>query len=187
MRLLWPVALLWCTAIHGATVYKTVDENGVVSFSDAPPEDETATETLEIDVPVAQSPDDYLENLEAMRETTDRMAADRREREKHRAELRERQEQNKVVPLPSQPTQGYSDYTTYYPTYPVYRPRPGYPPWRPGHRPKPTHPIARPPVHPAYPGRGSANSQLMRPLVSPQNQGTANAQLKRPITSSRRD
>ncbi len=187
MRLLLPVCLLWGAAVHGATVYKTVDENGVVSFSDAPPEDETAAETLQIDVPAAQSPDEYLENLEAMRETTDRMAADRREREKHRAELREIQEKSAATPLPSEPGPGYTDYTTYYPAYPVYRPRPGYPPWRPGHRPGPTHPIARPPVHPVYPGSGSANSQLMRPIVSPQNQGGSNAQLKRPITSSRRD
>lgn len=187
MHRLLPAFLLWGATVYGATVYKTVDENGVVSFSDAPPEDGAAAETLRIDVPAAQSPDDYLKNLEAMRETTDRMAEDRREREKHRAELREIQEKRDVPPPSAGPGSGLTDYTTFYPAYPVYRPRPGFPPWRPGYRPRPEHPIARPPRHPSWPGDSATNSQLMRPLVSPQSHGASNAQLKRPITSSRRD
>ncbi len=187
MRLLLPVLLLWGSAVYSATVYRTVDENGVVSFSDTPPEGDTAAEALQIDVPAAQSPDTYLDNLEAMRETTDRMAQDRREREKHRAELRKMRAAGQPEPLPLPVSQGYSGYTSYYPAYPVYRPRPGIPPWRPGHRPGPEHPIARPPLYSGPGVYGSSNSQLMRPIVSSPHRGASNAQLQRPMVSAPRD
>ena len=74
---------------ESAVVYKSVDEQGVVSFSDVPPENSGAVEQLEINATQANSTGEYLENFEAMRETTDRMAEDRRAREKHRAEMRE--------------------------------------------------------------------------------------------------
>lgn len=153
---------------QGTTVYRHVDENGVVTFSDTPPAGEQAAETVNIVTPAAQDPDAYLDNLDAMRETTDRMAADRREREKHRAELREINER-------SQPPQDsrvveYREYSDYWPVYggPVYT-HPGRPPWRPGYRPRPEHPIARPPYRPAPPGiQPGPNSQLMRPILSNQ-------------------
>lgn len=143
-------------------VYKTVDENGVVSFSDTPPADEQEVEVLQIDAPPAQAPEDHLEQLNAMRETTDRMAADRREREKHRAELREINARSQQAAEPQ--VVEYRNTTDYWPVYgaPVYG-HPGRPPYRPGYRPKPEHPIARPPVRPAAPG--GSNSQLMRPIL----------------------
>jgi hypothetical protein len=151
---------------QGTTVYRHVDENGVVTFSDTPPVGEQDAETLNIATPAAQDPDAYLENLDAMRETTDRMAADRREREKHRAEMREINESK-------QPSQGsqvveYREYSDYWPVYggPVYGGG-GRPPWRPGYRPKPEHPIARPPYRPSPQGiQPGSNSQLMRPILS---------------------
>jgi hypothetical protein len=159
---------LGVTAAHGqeTTVYRHVDEKGVVTFSDTPPAGEVEADTLSISTPAAQDPDAYLENLDAMRETTDRMAADRREREKHRAELRELNAQNQA----SQETQvvEYREYSDYWPVYrsPIYT-NPGRPPWRPGYRPKPEHPIARPPYRPAQPGiQPGPNSQLMRPILS---------------------
>ena len=172
MRLQWLVIALWLTLTgaaalaQGTTVYRHVDQNGVVTFSDTPPEGEQDAETLNIATPAAQDPDAYLENLDAMRETTDRMAADRREREKHRAEMREINQSN-------QPSQGsqvveYREYSDYWPVYggPVYGGG-GRPPWRPGYRPKPEHPIARPPYRPSPQGiQPGPNSQLMRPILS---------------------
>lgn len=179
------LALLGSPLVLGETVYRTVDENGVVSFSDIPPADDVEAETIIVDTPQAQSPEAARQRLEDMRETTDRMAADRREREKHRAEMRELQARSQ----PAQRT-GYADdyYDDYYPVYTSGRiHRRNYyagTPWRPGHRPgigprppRPEHPIARPPLRPGldyrpgYPPQANvnlgSNSQLMRPIVSP--------------------
>ena len=151
--------MLWTSVGLATTVYKTVDENGVVSFSDSSSQGMEA-EVLHIATPPAQPAGDQTANLEAMRETTDRMAADRREREKHRAELKELAStpQNAAAP-------GYIDsYSTavgggyYYP--------PGRPSWRPGNGPKPEHPIVRPPLLPTSSAFRGANSQLMRPMLS---------------------
>ena len=170
----------------GATVYRTVDENGVVSFSDAPPEGDPMAESITIDTPQPQSPEAARQRLEDMRETTDRMASDRREREKHRAEMRELQARSQPAPQTGYSERYDDDY--YYPVYTssrVHR-RSSYggTPWRPGHRPdvgirppRPEHPIARPPLRPGIGYRPvnrpqgnvnlGSNSQLMRPIVSP--------------------
>ena len=157
-----PALLLVTVFASAQQVYKTVDENGVVSFSDTPPADEQDVEVLEIKTPAAQAPEDHLERLDAMRETTDRMAADRREREKHRAELREINSRNQQALEPQ--VVEHRNTTDYWPIYggPVYG-YPGRPPYRPGYRPRPEHPIARPPVRP--PVSGGSNSQLMRPIL----------------------
>ncbi len=136
------LTLLVGTYAQAATVYKTVDEDGVVSFSDTKPVSNEPVETLKIN---AQAPPGSAEEeqrrLEEMRETTDRMAADRMAREKQRAEQRQQQPQT----TPQQPD--YTDYMGYttgssrYYRYPVRRPivRP---------HPIPSHPIARPPIRP---------------------------------------
>jgi hypothetical protein len=151
--------MLWTSTGLATTVYKTVDENGVVSFSDSSSQGEEV-EVVHIATPAAQPAGDQAANLEAMRETTDRMAADRREREKHRAEVKELAStpQNSAAP----------DYIDSYSTavgggyyYPPVRP-----PWRPGYRPKPEHPIVRPPLSPDGSVFRGANSQLMRPMLS---------------------
>jgi hypothetical protein len=157
------VFLMLCSGAGFAatTVYKTVDDKGVVSFSDKSPEEGEA-EVLQINTATPQPDGETLANLEAMRETTDRMAADRREREKHRAELRDiaarKQAYQATPPV----------YTQYYP-YPVYSRnpvRPGRPPYHPGYGPKPVHPIVRPPLRTGSGTFSSTNSQLMRPIVS---------------------
>jgi hypothetical protein len=151
-------------AAYSTTVYKTVDEHGVVSFSDLPPKGEVAAEILQITTSQPQSPEEHLARLEAMREATERLASDRREREKHRAELREIRARTESYQVPEQPD--YSRYADYYPLNTrSYNRRPR-PPYRPIHRPKPEHPIARPPMRPGNGGSGSSNAQLMRPLVS---------------------
>ena len=136
------LALLYCLPAQSATVYKTVDEAGVVSFSDTKPAGDTPTETLKINAPApAISAEEQQQRLQDMSEATDRMAADRMAREKHRAELRQQQEPQQAAP--QQPD--YTDYMGYsaggsgYRNYPIRRPG-----LRP--RPKPEHPIARPPV-----------------------------------------
>ncbi len=167
MRIAHVLVIVLCNsaAVYGAeTVYKTVDEQGVVSFSDVPPEDGVKAETLQVQAP-APLGDEYQENLEAMRETTDRMAADRRERERHQAELRELDARAN----PPAQTVNYES-PDYFPVYGggYYNRRRDY--WY-GGRPKPEHPIARPPLRPrptpAYPMKN--NSQLMRPIVSGNN------------------
>lgn len=147
--LLLPISL-YCLTASAATVYKTVDENGVVSFSDTPPATDAPVETMKIDAPTPEVSADEQQRLQDMRETTDRMAADREAREQQRAELRKEQSQ------PATPAPDYTDYmgysggsTGYYDRYPLRRP--GY---RPGLKPRPEQPIARPPVaRPARPRR----------------------------------
>jgi hypothetical protein len=184
-RLLVVLILLGAPLAWSETVYRTVDEKGVVSFSDSPPADDVEAEKITIDAPQPQSPEAARQRLEDMRETTDRMAADRREREKHRAEMRELQARSQPVQRTAYADDYYDDY------YPVYtsgrihrRNYYGGTPWRPGHRPgigprppRPEHPIARPPLRPGldhrpgYRPQGNvnlgSNSQLMRPIVSP--------------------
>ena len=132
------------------TVYKTVDENGVVSYSDTPPAEEVPVETVVIDVQTPELGETSQEQLEAMRETTDRMVADRQQREKHRAELRKQQVESQAPPQVVQ----YTNPGSYSGTYSGYYP---YPIYRPGHRPRPGHPIVRPPLRPHKPVQLPAN------------------------------
>ena len=155
-KLIFLILLMWAAPGLATTVYKTVDENGVVSFSDT--STEAGAEVLEITVAPPRSVENHLKNLEAMRKTTDRMADDRREREKHRAQLKE-MEARSVPPLQPAYNEGATVISGgyYYP--------PGRPPWRPGYRPKPEHPIVYPPLRPDSNAFRGANSQLMRPML----------------------
>lgn len=137
------------------TVYKSV-EDGVTVFSDTPPQGDVPVETLTIDVPPPVDEDLLQERLTEMRETTDRMAEARRERERHRAELRESDEAPALAVQPQPVWTG-----TYWPSYrPPVRPRP---PLRPG-RPHPAPLPATPP--PGWSVMAPGNHQLMRPIVS---------------------
>lgn len=155
-RWLLSLAVLCALPAVATTVYKTVDENGVVSFSDARPQGESPVETVVIDAQQSQlSPEEQQQRLEDMRETTDRMAADRMAREKHRAEMRQLQAQR----APQEPQSSYPQYyepRVIYSGYSSYRNR------RPGwnHRPRPGHPIARPPYRPP----GHSRPPTVRPI-----------------------
>jgi hypothetical protein len=148
------------------TVYRPV-ENGVTSFSDTPPEEGTA-EVIEVNVPPAAE-DALLERrLAQLRETTDRMASDRREREKQRAELRAlgRRDSEPTAAAPVAPTTAWAG--AYWPAWgrsPVLR----HPPvgLRPPHKPHPHYPL-RPPLRPpaGWSVMQPGNAQLMRPVVS---------------------
>jgi len=157
------LALLVCgLPLHAATVYKSVDENGVVSYSDTRPEGEVDVETLLIEVQDPDLTETEQQRLEAMRETTDRMAADRMAREKQRTELRQQRAQEQPLQAPPTYIIDSGGYPVYYP-YPVRRPG-----WN---RPRPTHPIAHPPMRPPrpvpYSGGHDYPASLVRKGYSP--------------------
>jgi len=126
-------ALLVALPALGATVYKTVDAEGKVSYSDTPPPAGTPAEVIETraapDVPDAEA----AARLEQMRETTDRLRADRLAREQERAQPYAPES------YPSEPPyQAPVEQRWLVPYYPPYRYRPG-----DGHRPPPP---PRPPL-----------------------------------------
>ncbi len=138
------LSFLWCLSGFAATVYKSIDENGIVTYSDTRPAQGILVETLEIDFPAAPPGEQTQQRLQDMRETTDRMVADRMAREKQRAELRQLDAQI-AAQKAAQERPDYDDddtiYTGYY-DYPVRRP------WWPAFQPRPEHPIAHPPLLP---------------------------------------
>ncbi len=120
-----------CSAVTASstTVFRSVDENGVITFSDTMPDNATSVETVELAVTPAADAETTARQLQEMRATTDRMVADRQAREQHRAKLRreQRQEQSLAAAmrreqdatLAAQRPQPY-----YYPTYTPYRRHP---------------------------------------------------------------
>jgi hypothetical protein len=175
-RWLWALALMHCLPGVAATVYKSVDENGVVSYSDTLPQDDTLLETVVIDNREEPPNEQSQKNLKNMRETTDRMATDRMAREKHRAEMRELQAQTEAMQPPQYSDDYYGGSTTYsgytsgygYYNYPSRRYG-----RRPGHG-RPVHPIARPPLRHRPVNRPSADNfpaPHIRPLFTPRTRG----------------
>jgi len=145
-----------------STVYKSVDDQGNVSFSDTPPDDRSEAETLYIKTapPVADA--DAQQRLEDMRQTTDRMVSARLQREQQRAA-----QQASPVAANNEAEYDANDYyRDIYPVYTDYR-NPHH------HRPRPPHPrppIARPPTEQSNVEKLRSNmhnnSQLMRPMLS---------------------
>jgi Domain of unknown function (DUF4124) len=174
LRWLPLLALLHCLSGLATTVYKSVDENGVVSFSDSPPEENTLVEEVNIDIPESGAGDQARQRLEDMRETTDRMVADRMAREKHRAELRELDARTGAMQTPP-----YESEDDYYPA--VYTGGYGYYdypyPYRRHHRRpdpiQPGYPIARPPLRPVKPPsyQDDFPAPHIRPLFTPRTRG----------------
>lgn len=146
---------LACGAVaDSTTVYRFVDSNGVVGFSDTPPPEGVSVEALQIAAPATSSADS-LQRLEAMRQTTDRMASDRQEREAQRELARLRAAAGEAARERSVPReQVRHEY--------IYLPAPTMLPWRHGYH--------SPPHRPRDPSRlgiiRGPNSQLMRPILS---------------------
>ena len=139
------LTLLCCLPGQAATVYKTVDDNGVVSYSDTRPPEDIPVETVEIDTQVPQDSALAQQRLQDMRETTDRMAADRMAREKHRAQMRQLQAQAQPrydYQYPRESQRQYVGFSSGYSGYYNYPSRP----WRRTHKRRPRQPIARPPL-----------------------------------------
>jgi hypothetical protein len=134
------LSLLCCLPGLAETVYKSIDDNGVVSFSDTRPPGDILVETVVVDVPAPPSSKVTEQRLADMRETTDRMASDRMAREKHRAELRQLDAQ-KYADAASQELVEYYDPVIVYSG--DYR-RPVGP--RRRHHNRPAYPVASPPL-----------------------------------------
>lgn len=134
------LSLLCCLPGLAATVYKSVDDNGVVSFSDTRPPGDVLVETVVIDVPAPPSSNVTEQRLADMRDTTDRMASDRMAREKHRAELRQLDAQKYADAASQELVEYYDPVTVYSGDYQ----RPVGP--RRRYHNRPAHPIARPPL-----------------------------------------
>lgn len=154
--LLLSLSLLCGSPVGAATVYRTVNEKGIVTFSDVPPESGNA-DIIEIQPPPPQPDDKQQQRLEDMRATTDRMAQARRAREKHRAEMRK-------LRADSQP-----QYVTEYLPQPVYI---GSYPRRVHHKfPfRPDHPVVDPPLRPQLRSGSGLNdypASLIRRKYSP--------------------
>ena len=156
-RWLAALALLCALPAIAATVYKTVDENGVVSYSDTMPEGQAPVETLQISAQTPPVSEETRRSVENMRETTDRLVADRMAREKHRAQMRQLQAQTEALQNPA-PLDHYQPVRNYYDVYRYPTRRPG---WR-DHRRDHAHPDTRPPLRSGEPGPPST----IRPLPS---------------------
>jgi Domain of unknown function (DUF4124) len=164
----WPwsptLLLLCCLPSFAATVYKSIDANGVVTYSDSPPADDVMVETLVFDELTVPAAENERQRLQDMRETTDRMIADRMAREKHRAEVRklaaEAQAQSRQQQPPAE-DDSVTFYPGYYGGYPIHRPW-----WPPNHlRPRPPllpPVVERPPLIRPLPGNNYPASLIRR-------------------------
>lgn len=83
-------AILLLASLEGGatTIYKSVDAQGRVTFSDQPPPADEVVDVYEYREPPPSRSALDEERIEAMREVTERMAADRREREANRTRAR---------------------------------------------------------------------------------------------------
>ncbi len=133
------IPLLICLPCAAATVYKSVDARGRITFSDTPPEQAVTIEKLVIEVQPAASPELYLERMAAMTEITDKIAVERREREQARLEIRQQAETRYIETSPVLVQGSYSGYGSYSGQ------RRGYHRRNPH---TPTHPIVHPPLQP---------------------------------------
>lgn len=160
-RWLPALVLLCCLPASAATVYRTVDENGVVSFSDTRPAGDTPVDTMVINAQAPQVSAAAQQRLQDMRDTTDRMAADRMAREKHRAQMRQLQAQAQPrydYQYPRESNPQYVGFSSGYSGYYNYPSRP----WRRIHKRRPQQPIARPPLR--QPGHDNHPSMIRTSL-----------------------
>lgn len=138
MRKVILLLLVWSLFAHAQTVYKTVDEEGRVSYSTTPPEDASAAEQL------APPPEPSPEAVEAAKQRQQELeqAADRRREERQQqlqAEAVQRAQtrviQQQVVPYPVIGTS---------PVVGPYRSDSRRPGKRPGRQPSPDRPVTLP-------------------------------------------
>jgi len=145
------------TAVAGE-VYRWVDENGVVNFSDTAPGDaETRVEVNRMELPdTAPKDHDLEEDIYNVAAQAERMQALRDEMEKEREARREQQRR-----APQQSAPRYPDGVTYgYPfSYPAY----GRPPLGPG------RPPARPPERPVPEPYDTSTLRPLQPVPGPRD------------------
>ncbi len=140
------------------TVYRSVNAQGVVVFSDQPPAADTATDVLHIAVS-PQAAADAKERLETLRASNDRLARARRAREAARADSAA-PAVSYTAPrgTPAPPT--VVVHGSRYPVWPLAPPRTIY------RGPLRHQPGATPAPPPGFKVIQPGNRQLMRPIVS---------------------
>jgi hypothetical protein len=150
MKRIWlPLSLssvLWLAAGAVAEVYKWVDEQGVIQYSDRQPASSaTPVETMPISPPPPSPAVPEKPELERIRDLARTLAADREAREEARRQARleaaavaaqaERQKQETLRQQQAdERRERWVDYCPFgcsYPTYPIYPPYPVYPPYPP--------------------------------------------------------
>lgn len=117
------LALVSAVQAGTQTVYRSVSPDGTVSFSDTPPADAQAS-TLDIAFSSSTPQTGDIERLRAMRETTDRLVADRLARERHRADLKKLRAETAAARRSAQPVSVSVEQRDIYYRYPrplVYR------------------------------------------------------------------
>ena len=162
LLLLMPVSMLApMSSIQAQGVYKSVDADGNVVYSDAPPADATVTE--EVELPPGPSKEEIAEAQQRGRElqaSVDKMVEERQKKEAAQAEkrrqmeerLREQEMEDRLArPEELERRDQYRDWGAYY-----YRP---YPPIWGG---KPDHPD-----RPGIPGRPDRPGIPDHPIVNP--------------------
>ena len=139
------------------TVYRSVNAQGVVVFSDQPPAAGTATDVLHIAVS-PQSAADAKARLESLRASNDRLARARRAREAARAgSAAPAISYTAPVAIPAPPT-----VVVHGSRYPIWPPGPA----RLIYRGPLRHQPGAAPVPPGFKVIQPGNRQLMRPIVS---------------------
>ena len=126
--------------VAAETLYKSVNEQGEVTFSDEPPENAARVQQIEIQpAPTEQQHREALERETLIRQEADRLGAGNAERAKMRADQAPQQQPADVEPIESYNTGNY--YNRNVPQHPI-QPAPG--------RPRPTPlPVTRPVQRPA--------------------------------------
>lgn len=114
---------------YGQTVYKSVDAEGIVTYSDKPAAEEELLETLKLKTfePSTDSTATSAEHIEQMAKVTARLKQDRQEREAARLAEKELTYQQQSPPLIYKEEYYYSNYP--YRRHHLFRPN------RPSHRP----------------------------------------------------
>lgn len=124
------LGLVFCSlTILGQPVYKSVDEQGNVTYSNTPPE--TAKQVEKVDIkpgPSKQNTEDSQQSLETTKATAKQMEKDRKSREIERNKQREAAA--KEAEKFATPEESQKNYGSHYPIYqqPIVRPRPPRPP-----------------------------------------------------------
>jgi hypothetical protein len=139
----WTVALLLTsTPVLGQTVYRHVDENGIVSFSDVETEG-AETMTLEVSAPRERAFDEQQALIDQQLAAAKALEESRLAREDARIRRLEAQakSQPKTVYYRDDDRRRYVGGRWGWPGYPVH-------PGHPGHPGKPVHPIEPPPELP---------------------------------------
>lgn len=135
------IAGVTCTAV-GQTVYKSVDANGNITYSDTPPDNTVLLETITLKGDIDH--DNGIEQsnalIEQMANVTDRLKQDREDRDKARQEERAAA----VQPQPEAPPQIYRE-EYYYPSSGYY-PYSGHHPYRGPYPYRPDQDKHRPPL-----------------------------------------